>query len=318
MEHTNTELDATFNELESLTTDPLIDRIYKKASEFEEMVNTLDGVTEQDRLDLIAELDAMWPYHHEKIMVSGRASFQNNETEQIENRFFGDEVMVSNGFCFTRAGEKYLDGEVVEQYKVSHHLWLPLSDDGTTFSAGIGLLEDVAIEYPRQSLEMGENTLRYFHPALMEELDCIILNCDNEEDAVLGMNKFTLDIKISEFNDMQLITDLQNYIRNVLNFDSELPYTMTFSGDCFVCDDEGRVSLGLADDNVTGLVMAKSIQFIPQDTSLPHDQVQTLVPCLEVALYKPDKQSKPTKMYIPALSLNALSSVRRQVYEPID
>ncbi|MET0980210.1 MAG: hypothetical protein ABWX90_03075 [Candidatus Saccharimonadales bacterium] len=303
-----------FRQLESVTTDPIVEHALGMAREYEKMVNAAGNTTAEERNALIAELDANWPYIEAPIIVSGYASFADPTTNEVSKQYYDEAQMTSNGFCFTPDHLMHDDEIVVEQYKVKLHLIKMNDDDASQGRVGTGDIDEVTIEYPSHSIAMVENRLQYFHSETLEELDCIILNCNTEEEAIVALGKFGLSVKISDDEDMQFVADIQAYLRKSLEFDHALPYKVAITGECFV-NQEMAVTPVVVEGELVGLAQIKGIQFLPLDLTAPKDVKQRVVPCVDLYFYSPNKEAVPTNLLVPAASMNRVLSTRREVYE---
>lgn len=316
MEHNSTDFDTTLlNQLEGITTDPLIERLFAKAREIEEMVNYTGDTTEEERQALVAELDAMWPYDQMSLNVSGRLTFLDTEEDEASTKYYDETPMISNGFVLASKSElQNGNGDGKDEYRVALYFLKYDDASATTGKFGTGLLDDITIDYPVQSIEMIENRLRYFSGDLMQDIDHIILNCNTEEEAVVALRDFSLNIDTSSPEDLLLLRDVQNYMNSLLEFDRELPYRIQMGGDCYV-QDEGIVKPAVADVDSTGLVGVNGIQFMPENFLCLDGVKRKVLPCIDTKFFSVDKESLPANILVPARSVNSIVSLRREIYE---
>ncbi|HET8884400.1 MAG TPA: hypothetical protein VFM68_02935 [Candidatus Saccharimonadales bacterium] len=316
MEHP-TSADLSFlDRLESVTTDPMVDKVFATAREYEEMINSTGSVTAEDRIALIAELNDTWPFMGMKLQVSGRLSFADTESGEVKAKYYDDRPMISNGFCFIEDHIMSDEEVVAEHYKVGLHMIRFADETSNEGELGVGLLDDVAIDYPVHSPEMIENRLRYFHSETMERLDTIVLNCETEEQAVMQLKDFTIDAIPSDTESMQVASDLQVYLSSILEFDDRLPYNITIAGDCFA-EVDGVVCAAKIEEIMSGVAGVAGVKFL-QQAELPSDQEQCLMVCIEIYWFTADKKAPPLHLYLPSKSIQDITSVRRITYEEED
>ncbi len=314
MEHSNDLELPVFDQLECVTTDPVVERVFTMAREFEQMINYVVDTTPEERIALTEELDAAWPYLGSALTVSGNVSFQDLLDDEVRRKYYDETEMISNGFIFVPNNIVH-DNEVVStQYKVGLHLIKSDDNDRNKKTFGCGHLDDLHIEYPTNSNEMIERRLRYFHPDVIEALDCIMLNCNTEEEAVMAIGEFSMNITIENDDDIQMLSDIQNYISKSLEFDEELPYRFSMSGRCFVRG-ENAIKPIIIESETHGLAQINSIQFLPKDITKPLSENQEVIPCVDMNVFQPVKHITPQRMMVPIASMSLIGSLRREAYD---
>lgn len=311
MEHPGNSEISPLDHLKTVTTDPVVEHVFNTARDYEHMLNTSDDITAEDLTYVAQELTEMWPYLGHELNVSGMVSFRSEETEEITTEYYDDTPMISNGICFNVETIMHDDEVIGTKYKAGLHL-IRFNESANEGRKGVGLLNDVAVDYPFNSSEMIINRLRYFYPDVIEQLDTIVLNCNTEEEAVMRLEEFSLDLHGSDEENGQLVGDLQQYLVPVLEFDKELPYSVTICGNFYAETDNG-IRTAVEEGTFSTLAQIVRVRFFQHESSLEEEKPQ-LKSYIEAYLFSSDKSDAPAHVYIPSTSIQDVVSVRRNTY----
>lgn len=269
--------------------------------------------TPEDISALTEELDREWPYMGELISVTGNIKYIDPVTGEAKVTYYEDKQMLSNGFFFEQLAISVDDEEVAKYYEPRHHLLVAMNPDegGRKITVGcVAGFDDVIIDYPGDSIELIEKRLRHFHPATMETIDSLLLNAENEDNATLMLSSLRLEIDTTDLHDMQLLSDLQNYMTHVMEYDAELPYTVAAADRFFIQDPDGIRILGEG-SKLSGFFWPQRIQFLPSSTNGDDEEaVQRFVACVE-GVYMGENRGESVHMYLEPNYLERFSSIRR-------
>lgn len=300
-------------DLEALSVDPLVAQAYERAKEYEELINEVGGLTEDDKKGFVGDLDKQWAFTGAPLTITGYVTFADRATGELKREFYEDLVVSSNGFCIVD-DHIHMGGErLAERYRVALCV-LRTSDEGKTYDVGAVRIEEANIEYPAESPEMTERRLRYFHPEVMEELDTRILNCDNEDDAINALRGFELTVDPTDEANMQLANDIKSYLSRTLELDTALPYDIAVVGDVYIPLEDGR-NLRAAMPEVGEFFATVTTIGLAPDLARSTNEVAVLMPCILANLHQSDRSKAPYQLLVPLTSLKDFKSVRRQKYE---
>lgn len=265
----------TIQGLEGILSDPVVERVYKKAREYERLVNELESSPEE-REQIIRELDSEWPYLGVPVLLSGRATFMCDEGELKRGKFvqsntptehnFDNLPVVSNGFM-TIEKPIIIDDEVVaSNYEVVLSVIVQAGngDGGITTFIGLAHIDGVNQEFPFESSESLIKKLGYYYEKDIESIDNLVLNARDETDAVKRLRHFVPDSQTT-WDQPERFEIIENYMNHLITFDPSVPYSIKIEGDCFVYDVAGEKKLNLNLKPERHVAFAHRISYIAKE-----------------------------------------------------
>lgn len=245
----------TIQDLEDIMSDPVIERVYKKAKEYESLINELESSFEE-REQIIRELDSEWPYLGIPALLSGKATFMCDEDELKRGKFvqsttpteyiFDNLPVVSNGFMIVDKPIVIDEEAVVSDYEIVLNVIVQATngDGGVTTFLGLAHPDEVDQEFPFESNQLMVKRLGYYYEKDTEAIDNLVLNARDEIDAVKRLKHFVPD-KQSAWDQPERFEIIENYINHLVTFDPSVPYSIKIDGDCLVYDADGEKKLNL-------------------------------------------------------------------------
>lgn len=221
---------SVFERLKTSMVDPYVERTMRRAKEYEAAVNETEA-NEDERNELIAELDREWVYYQTPLVVTGDIWMITPESTEPEKVSVVDMPTISNGFMFD-PDRLVFDGEpMLGLQRISHALLIPTGrPDGLPNYAAMHLGDVKHIDYPFPSPELREQRFRYHFERQADEIDEAFMSATDDGDMITLLRDFSLDVDASNPDDVQAIADGQAYMNRILDFDTELPYFTTMMG----------------------------------------------------------------------------------------
>lgn len=204
-----------FGKFESVVEDPVIVSFNQKLQEYQQLIDDIVGISEDELRDIIISLDTEWPYTGYEVNVSGWATFMNPETEQPERRWFEDIEMQSRGFMID-TDEIVLDGEsVAKTYRIVHALRYT-DEERSVICDGIASVAEVTFNFPFDSIAVKRARLEYYYADTIDTVDSLVLNARNEEEAIGQLAPLRIEVSGAQ---REMLADLSAYIDSLLKYD---------------------------------------------------------------------------------------------------
>lgn len=283
-----------------LTVDPTILKLFDEAAIAErQLVDFAGGEEIAETADLINNLNRQWPYTHATLTVTGEA-YQVTATSGYSVQLveaapdkLNEQAVTSLGFAMYRLYED-----------VAPRLGLIFSNSEQR-KLYIASRNDLAIDYPFQSVEFMSKRAKYFMPEHTEWIDRV---CEqpqaHAEDKVLALAGFRLPGTASG----ETAGDVTAYLSERLDLDGALPYIASYKGRYFTFDanDSSTAVARLAEHEIGCLVTQPSPFFVRRDK-----EPGELELCVRANLHQADKERAPIDVAIPIASLGSFISCRR-------
>lgn len=301
--------EASFEELDILTSDPLVDRLEQQAAEIARLLNRTTDVNQQEIADLTSGLDEQWPYIGSRLIVSGRVSVPDVESGDIVSLYVEDEELISNGFCFQPEPVEFEGEQIGVRYVPKYHV-IQVGENGARRFGTAGF-DDVVIDFPAESIELIERRLRHFHPDVMADVDTRLLNAETDAEATLALADWQIRFDVTNDDDMRFKSDLEHYITSILDYDTVLPYLFTVKNKFYVLNDEHQLQPVARGSQLSGVLTPEHVRLLPKQLwpDSPEDASVKFVAHIESNFYTTDR-TKDVKLYIPVKSLEHFVSIR--------
>ncbi|HEX7483574.1 MAG TPA: hypothetical protein VF281_00320 [Candidatus Saccharimonadales bacterium] len=294
----------TFNaleRLEQLDHDDYLATMWRKVDAVEEMLQrySIDAPDSALLLTVRQDLDRDWRYMGYEVAVSGRIITDESwnesmgvpeyETTLIEN----DEKLVSMGFAVLPYVAVYED-EISTQYKVA----LTFGRNGRLCRM---LRENFIGRFPGNQREIAERRLTYHHHDEVMRIQERLNN--TEQPSVMSFRDYQLSVYMHARYNENYVSDVETYLYDRLNFDTEVPYLVTGMGD----DDE----------MVTIVARPERIEMIPL-TDDEQESPRRHVPHLHLTRFGVTPQNKSTRVRVPFGLISAMQSLRTASDSTVD
>jgi hypothetical protein len=300
-----------FERLSETLTDPYVDRMFLRAKEYEEVLNTLDENPDDSvpaAQKFMHMLDAEWMYKGKNMVVTGIVATADENGNTIRDRIVETEV-ASNGFVFDRDEVTFEDETIMGEWRAALHMTVP-HEKGT--KGCVMYLRDIEhIEYPFPSNELRSVRYNYHRPAMATDIYTRIYDSATDNDVLYALRDLYFDMNEQFDDDTEELKDLISYLNNVSDLDLSVPWRLTINGEIGVTHDDGvtkAVSLATATHYYA---QVHGITF----TSWRNDEEKRGVttrkfPSLHTTLYAKDKDKPNITAYIPLTSIHHAESLR--------
>jgi hypothetical protein len=242
----NTPYDQLFSELEGLqeaVLPPRLQQLYEKASEYQTLLSDAsregqDGIQLDNLIEqCVAELDAECPFNNQVVKVTGQV--RRSYYDEINQKYVDVDMaldqtpMIARGFYVVTDDDQgeysYTVGhyfEVPNGIEVQHDVTIPFAQILTRHYA-FAPVGSVDIEYER-TREEKLASLEASIPEVIAEFDTIVLNADDECDALRRLRYMKFDAR----RDIpgEVVKDLLGYAHDCLQLDMEVPYVFELQG----------------------------------------------------------------------------------------
>lgn len=323
-----------FGQLDNLKLDVNLSRVAEKAADIEKLISEYDESTDEltklTILDLVNEeialMDRDCPYLNQPVIVTGKfqQSYYDDVLEKfgIEDVVLDKAVLLSHGYTVL----EFTDDNGQVEKKVGHLFvtkHMPAKNDGPALVdyvtrlfafAPVGTIE---IEYDSNDKDT-IHSLEQIIPEIIDEIDSLILDKDNECDALMSLALHTF----SNEQDIpaNIMSKLLAYVDRRLDFDKFLPYVATIDG--LVYNESNNIlSIYKAEE---GDGSASCVVLMPQMLALhPYPQIGRNDQlefsdegywCLDAIIVNVDPNKPNTELSIPIRNLRDIKSVRSMLF----
>lgn len=298
------EFEGQFEQLDKAINDPVVTAVIDEAKLFNELL-TQEATTVEDIKPMVLELESKWQrMMGSPVKVTGFVDMMN-EAGVVESTFCDERDFISNGFCVANGD----DGEVVGR-KIMLELLKPVSKDpkDNTFVVCKGDIDRTNVQFQTASFERASAWLTALYPEVIDELDGrLFANDGSEADAVMALKGMELPLFGGDKDfAFHCIT---NYLHEVIQFDTTLPYEIKIEGEVVMTDDEGFERIyEIRSDNL----LAQINNVLPgQRHSL--EGISGFL-SLDISLASKDRLAPNIPMKVPIDSIVSLESVRSVYY----
>lgn len=262
-------------DLEDIMSDPVVERVYNKAKEYEKLINELESSL-GEREQIIKDLDSEWPYLGAPTLLSGRATFMCDEDELKHRKFvqsttpteynFDSLPVISNGFMVVDKPIVIDDEVVASNYEIVLSIIVQAAnaDGGITTFLGLAHPDEIDQEFPFESNQLMIKKLGYFYEKDIETIDNLVLNTHDEIDAVKKLKYFTPDSQTT-WDQAERFEIIEDYINHLITFDPSVPYSIKIHGDCFVYDAGGEKKINLNIKPERHIAFAHRISYLAKE-----------------------------------------------------
>lgn len=311
-------IDAERDMLESMLppTDKFTDELYADIRLAEDLLNADDGIASvEEAFGYVNEIDRRWQFMNCTLKLTGAVYYPrieesiDTESDVVDNgnysyldplsrRVVDQEFYTSRGFYPRKQMIEFGPETGKERWRIMHLLETTQevirSDNAvaTYLMKCTAMVDEVSVEYPFETLELGISRCAYDFPEVTEELECLLLNSENRDEALLSLRKLVIP-RSDEF-DFRSYERIQFYINRILDLDARAPSRITLSADSIIS------------------ILDESGEFVPMRQN---KKQKILAADMEVVLMKNFKYNKKTEelepvedSYIPAIRCTELRS----------
>lgn len=314
--------EAFFDALNELERDPELEAFWQRALE-------LESDDSLSNVEVVDELNEIWPYLDEPIIVSGRLEINQedfNEPDDIEFEVEGSfqdtsrpgyfellqaRSMISSGFC--------CDGDIQKGTRTVSMLL-----EGAKGYSGTMQIGDIDhIEYPWKSYTHLEKELRYHFPELMDSIDSqVIEGCGNDKKQLNRLiHDFYVEVPQSLTDGYPLLRNLTEYIENRIKFDS-LPYIVKINpmGNIYYKNENHyEVMPNISNYAESTLITVEGIRFTSLKEEYDEAAKDALLPCrLQIIgdIHSHDAQFESERVYIAGVDIKSIAPIRSKYSTP--
>jgi hypothetical protein len=301
---------ALFASLNEQMSDPLVERVYTQAREFERMANTTE-MTDEERVAMIRTLDAQWPYMNMPLRLSGILQTVDMLSGELHARHVVDCPVISNGFAFA-PDTAIVDGEVVRGgHRVGHSVYLR-DDAGTVLFPGFVSLDRLDhLELPFPSPELRLQRFAYDFPAYTADIDTIAFRARRDDQIIKDFEVFYFDGDVDDPLDLEAARDAMAYLTHRAELEPSLPYYLSFLGPFIAVGSNGESYPNSLQYPHQGVISIHQILLRPRDVAIQQTNGrQRLVPFIEVTLHSVTRDGADKHLLIPCSGIQWIESAR--------
>lgn len=301
----------SFDQLEVMFTDPVAERTLELARTYTALFAESDP-TQEEKNEAIAELDAAWNlFIREPIRVTGNISLQQDGN--ITVHFLDGQIVTSNGFAIID-DPMYRDGELYRaNSRVVYHLHvspetvgLQSNQEGGVYGA-VAELDTTFIDFTNASKERAVPWLTYAAPELLEDIDTQLFSSNGTEaDAVVALKDVVLPSNFEQESELTKNTLIQ-YLNDVIEFDTLLPYELSVKGDLYVAKKDNSDFIRVKAKIKKALVYISAVGYLENESVSSDGRLQLV---LNALLLGESKKDTARSIRIPFNSLKSLRTVR--------
>ena len=302
-----------FNQLMRQLEDPYVTRIHNKAREMQ--IVWLDALKLEDaeqfqesiRKELQHELDNEWLYTGKMIEMTGMAQkFLKDEEGRgyIQHEKIIGEQVCSNGFHIAPGDPR-----------LYHHVFF-LDANGARTHSGIIAVDDIEeLTLPAPSPEARIQEFAYCHPGEVSQLDDIAFKARRDDQVIADLADFNFDFTPGDMDGMQIINDLETYVRAIAQIDPIANYKVTMFGELIIIDADGSGQPSRLAQAHTATVRINTMTMRPADTHVDYAQMvenNHWIPFVDMTILKPNGDN--VRALVPCMSIHSMYNLRYNGY----
>lgn len=323
----------SFDQLEMALSEPHVERVVQQAREFNELINA-GPITAQELYDIRNGLDAEWgPLNRASVRISGRILVSDEDIDLAPTYYsVDDQLAYSNGFDITvdtiSLDDEGGDEDTIQAYRIVHHMLINFEEalpavaamykergaDVPPWTGVHAELDDISIQPEGMSVERAQAWLETSAPELMSELEIRVLDdVEGEDYALLNLVDFNPN-DYADLSDEFTRKCFDRYINSILDFDNEVPYTMSFDGRGRIIESDEEVKNCIVrSDRVAASIHGVSLHPTLKAGLSAHKEDDWEL-AVSVTVHPSSRQRPETYMVLTADAIKDVQSIRRQIY----
>lgn len=300
-----------FERLSETLTDPYVDRMFLRAKEYEDTLNSLD-VSPEDSVPaakrFMKMLDSEWVYSGKKLVVTGIITTADHNGDTVRERIVEAEAE-SNGFVFDQDEVTFEDETITGEWRAALHVTVTTEQGSKRCVMRLRDIEHV--EYPFPSDELRTVRYNYHRPDSANEIYTKIYDSPTDNDILYALRDTYFDMNERFEEDTEELRDLIAYINSMSDLDLSVPWRLTIVGEIGVMHDDGVTKSASLNTASHYYAQVHGITFTSWRGEA--DEKSSTVrkfPTLRTTLYAKDKDRPNITAYIPFTSITHAESLR--------